>query len=249
MSRARLALSAAALSLAAACLLEGDDARIDLSEPGAPAEEAGECLADADCVPAGATCCDCPGHAVSVASGWAGACEEVSCQPPDGCAAVEAACEVGRCVLRCAPVACDLACEAGFAADELGCLVCACAPASAVECAVDTDCVQAPADCCGCARGGVDTAVPAATREDHVAGLGCDGAAACPEVDVCEPGATPRCAGGRCVLANEAFDADPAPWYCGTAEQPSCPTDWVCVLNDPESKEATAAGVGVCRPR
>src|SRR5690242_21504731 len=37
------------------------------------------------------------------------------------------------------------------------------------ECATDTDCVRAPADCCGCELGGNDTAVPASRLAEHQA--------------------------------------------------------------------------------
>jgi hypothetical protein len=175
------------------------------------------------------------------------------------------ACEGGSCLLRCQQVQCDTLCDAGFDADEMGCLVCPQTPEEcpgldappAAACESDSDCVQVPADCCGCARGGVDTAVPTWEVDGFLGGFGCDDEPECPDVDVCDPSLVPRCIGGDCQLAEAPIDegddagAGPAPSgvaYCGTSEYPPCSDGMVCCLNDPAYEDANAAGVGVCQP-
>jgi hypothetical protein len=220
----------------------------DYSDPASLAE----CISDDDCEPAASACCECPSFALPVSDGFGQACTDVGCGAPAGCPAVQAACLDGACALRCAPVACDITCEAGFAADEMGCLVCACAalPPQTAECQIDTDCAQVPADCCGCARGGQDTAVPAGQVEDHIDALDCPLEPACPGIDTCMENYVPRCVQGACALAAPP-DTDTTtpdePQRCGTTSLPSCPQDQVCVLNDPTAEQATAAGLGVCR--
>lgn len=211
---------------------------------------AGACAIDDDCVLAGPTCCDCPTYATSVTSGWAESCANVDCPTPGGaCTGLEARCQDGACVATCGAAACDLSCPSGFAADAAGCLVCACAPATTpAECERDDQCVQTRADCCGCARGGTDTAVPIGTRGGFDDGLGCpaDGASvACPEVTTCDPAAIPRCLAGQCQLATAGEPPPTLPQgACGRPDLPPCPAGSRCVLN--QSDEAGPLGVGVC---
>ncbi len=237
----------------------------DVPDDGPPLAGAAECVIDEDCVAAGSSCCECPTFALPASSGWESSCEEVGCPAPTGCATTEVACEAGSCVLRCQPVQCDTVCDSGFAADEMGCLVC---PSSASDCPMpdgpaptsceaDSECVEVPADCCGCALGGVDTAVPSWEVDGFLGGFGCDDEPDCPGVDVCDSSLVPRCIGGDCQLAEPAPDenggdagAGPAPSggaYCGTSDYPACPEGMVCCLNDPAYEDANAAGVGVCQ--
>jgi hypothetical protein len=199
-----------------------------------------ECVVDADCVAAGATCCECPTYAAPAADVGA-ACGQVACPRDPMCPAnVRARCEPAahRCVLACAPMACPTACPTGYATDAAGCLSCECAPAAS-GCVADTDCVEVPADCCGCAGGGADTAVAAADVAAHRAALGCPPAPACPGVDVCDLAATPRCARGACTLA-----ALP-PAACGRPDLPACPAGQACTIN--ASPGADELGLGVCQ--
>ncbi|RMH43060.1 MAG: hypothetical protein D6689_06215 [Deltaproteobacteria bacterium] len=247
----------AALALAAAAACAGRAAESAPDGPDDAVPGAAECGSDADCEPAGPDCCTCPTFALPVAEGWGAACAGVvgECADPRTPAAcgVEARCEAGSCALACAPVVCEIDCGAGYARTDAGCLTCACAAGEppAADCATDADCVRVPADCCGCARGGADTAVPAADADAHRAGLGCDGTEPCPEVDVCEPGASARCDSGHCALVAGATDggADAGagvPRRCGGGFG-SCPPPAVCVLNDPSDSEASERGVGTCR--
>jgi hypothetical protein len=121
----------------------------------------GACEVASDCVLAASTCCDCPSFAVAAGEGYDAGCDEVNCDASGICPAVEATCEEGQCSLVCSPLIADQICAFGFEADEAGCLLneCAGAPTSAeAECEIDADCVQVPADCCGCAAGGLDKA-------------------------------------------------------------------------------------------
>jgi hypothetical protein len=223
-----------------------------------------ECGVDADCAPAAASCCECPTFALSVATGWADACADVvdTCADPsfaEACPLTEAVCADGACALRCQAVVCETACDTGFARDEGGCLLCECAGGSppASECVDDGDCVRTRADCCGCEQGGADTAVPADQQTDFEAGLDCDPSPVCPGVDVCEPGAEPRCVAGSCALAaapDPGLTPDAGPddspgdtVYCG-GPYGACPAGHVCVLNDPSASDAADMGVGACQP-
>ncbi len=256
-----------ALVLLAGCpsdALQGDV--IDDEPPGELA-----CEQDTDCTPAGSSCCECPTYALPASSGWADSCEDVSCDPATGCPDTRAVCAGGSCVLQCTPIRCDVTCAGGFAADEFGCLVCPassedCTPISgpAPGCQLDSDCVQVPADCCGCARGGADTAVPAGEVDDFLGGFECGDTQSCPEVDICDPDLVPRCIAGTCQLgaqpgdyngdAGTGCDGDAGCndlgllQFCGTPDYPPCPDGQVCILNDPEANEASLSGVGVCQP-
>ncbi|MEZ4368741.1 MAG: hypothetical protein R2939_21060 [Kofleriaceae bacterium] len=196
------------------------------------------CEVDDDCVPVSATCCGCPGFAVSVDDPLAGACDELGCQEPVACGAAVARCDLGACVLTCPEVVCNLACAGGFAVDAGGCETCACAemPPEA-ECAADEECVQVAADCCGCGAGGVDVAVPAGDADAFTAALDCDPAAVCPDVDACEVGASPRCQLGRCALV-----VDGGGQACGS--NTACPSGQQCVIGG----AGPADGLGTCQP-
>ncbi|HVK74212.1 MAG TPA: hypothetical protein VM734_12870 [Kofleriaceae bacterium] len=209
------------------------------------------CADDADCTLAGSSCCDCPSFAVPVASGWEMSCEDVDCPSVPGgtCSALAARCDRGACVAACAPVACDVVCADGFAVDGFGCQVCACAGGPALAtCEVDSDCARVPADCCGCARGGADTAVLTAAVGAHLAGLMCPAAPSCPEVSTCAPDAEVRCVAGACALVRPS-DAPPPSvpaTACGRPELPPCPDGQRCVLNLVPA--ASQQGLGACAP-
>lgn len=214
--------------------------------------EVAECQLPSDCVPANSTCCECPAFAVPAASGYEEACADVACDPaPTGCALTEPACLGGRCELVCSPVVTDLVCETGFARDDFGCLLDACADSGGVaECDRDADCVEVPADCCGCASGGSDTAVPAGSEADYHDSLSCPPDPSCPDVNVCDPDSAPRCIAGSCQLVTPPSepDGDTAPSVlCGTADTAPCPDGQVCVLNHPDASDATQAGAGSCQ--
>jgi hypothetical protein len=243
----------AALLLALSACFQGSPEALDGDDDTGPSDgDIAECATAADCTGAAASCCECPTYAVSRASGWDDSCEEVCESPPSSCSAAPA-CAAGTCVLQCLPVTCGLTCPDGFAADSVGCLSCACgggSPLPPAECAIDADCVQVPADCCGCAAGGADTAVPAGEAESFDDGLGCGTMEACPGVNVCDPEVVPRCLGGACALAAPPATDEPDPvptGYCGSPDLPACPAGQVCVLNDPAAMDATAAGLGICR--
>jgi hypothetical protein len=205
-----------------------------------------ECASDLDCVGAASTCCECPSFALPASSGWGSSCAPVSCAPAPSCGEVRAVCNAGACGLACNEIACDASCATGFAVDAAGCQVCGCTAGAAPECAIDADCARVAADCCGCAQGGADTAVPAGDVDAHDAMLMCPSAPACPGVDVCDPSAAPHCAGGRCTLTDAPANAALPPGACGRPDLPSCPTGLRCMLN--ASAETDLAGVGLCAP-
>jgi len=209
------------------------------------------CFSDQECEAVASSCCDCPTFAISTAEGFSGACEDVMCDgEPAECPAREAICSSsGECILACSPVVCELSCADGFVVDESGCSVCACAEEPlGGECVDEVDCIKTAADCCGCARGGTDTAVPAAELEGFQAALGCDGSESCPEVDSCDASEVAACVLGQCTLVAAAADPDLVPTLCGTAENPTCPDESDCVLNSRELPDFAALGVGVCTP-
>jgi hypothetical protein len=202
-----------------------------------------ECETAADCMLAASSCCACPDFAMP--AGSPNGCDQVECPMPADCPPLVAACDQGVCTTACAPAPCDLQCDGGFLTDPNGCLACACGadtdPPSA--CTVDADCVEVPADCCGCAHGGSDQAVPAADAEAAAEALMCPSSPACPDVDVCDPSLVPRCLGGGCVLAPSTMDGLGS--FCGTPDLPPCPDGTVCVLNaDPDANQQ---GVGTCQ--
>lgn len=213
------------------------------------------CAIDDDCALAAASCCECPSFALSQLGDDPDedACLDVGCQPPSACPAIEAACEHDVCIVRCTPLPCDLSCAGGFAIDATGCLTCACAidaDTSETECSRDDECVQVTADCCGCSRGGSDTAVPAAQADAYTEALECSDTPACPELDTCDTDATPRCIAETCVLTGSPETVPPdsnESILCGTPAFPVCETGMVCILNDPQANDATLVGVGICR--
>jgi len=238
------------VALLAACEVRALD---DVGPPG-PAAGQPLCQRDDQCVPVASSCCGCPGFATADDPRSPDPCDGVECPPAPACPALEAACVDGACALRCAQIACDLRCDR-FIVDDGGCLGCACEPGPAppppppvVQCTVDGECAEVRADCCGCARGGGDTAVPATDVEAHDMSLGCPATddPGCPDVDVCDPDARPRCLVGQCVLARDSSPPDERlpPGACGRPDLPPCAAGERCVLN--LSAAATAAGVGIC---
>jgi hypothetical protein len=243
-------LLAPVCALLAACYPASDrGAQTDLDpDVGGGASPPAQCGTDTDCVAVGATCCDCPSYAVPVEENYGG-CSDLPCEPAT-CPAVEAACVAGACQLRCQAVVTEQVCSHGFVRDALGCLLDRCETGAdefgEPECADDVDCSQVPADCCGCDLGGADTAVPADEVVAHHGNLACPPEPSCPGVDVCDPDALARCMAGVCVLSSSPGDGGSG--ACGTEQTGPCPAGEVCVLNDPEAADATALGVGVCRP-
>ena len=209
-------------------------------------EGVGGCRANDDCQAVGATCCDCPTFATSVDDPKASACTQVECPQPNCPANVEAACDVDRseCVLQCKPLACAASCAAGFASSANGCLSCDCAAptAPATPCFVDGDCARTRKDCCGCARGGQDTAVLVADVAEFDNGLMCGAAPACPDPQTssCAPDEAPRCIRGRCELL-----PDPPSDACGSSDLGECEPGKICTVN--VNDQATLYGLGVCR--
>ncbi|MEO6777415.1 MAG: hypothetical protein ABI467_31095 [Kofleriaceae bacterium] len=202
---------------------------------------AAECATASDCAFGAAKCCDCPTYAAPKSDPAINACAGVMC-PGSTCPQnVALACNAGRCELACAPMACDLTCADGFALDANGCLSCECAQVATRACAADQDCAEAPADCCGCANGGRDTAVPAAELGTYLAGRGCPPAPSCPGNDSCDATEGPACVQGACDLVA------PAPANaCGRADLAACAATEHCVVN--ADSTAASHGLGVCQP-
>ena len=217
----------------------GDDDKGSGGGPGA----LGACADSADCVLSAVTCCECPTFATGAADPTVEACDKVNC-PPSSCPAnVEAVCtvEVGRCELECKALACETNCPAGFATDQNGCLSCACAAAPVGNvCAVDGDCTQTRADCCGCEGGGQDTAVLASDAARFDTELNCSMTPQCPGVDACNAGDAPRCVQGQCQLLAEPPPAS----QCGRPDLPPCSGGTICKVN--VSDPANLYGVGIC---
>jgi hypothetical protein len=236
-----------AILLVAGCDYAAENAAVD-DRDGDDAAGAGECVTADDCTLAQTTCCGCDDYGVPSWDAGNEGCDLVECPEPapSGCPSVVPACVDGACTLACAPTTCELSCTGGFATDAAGCLTCDCAQEPAApECAGDADCVRVPADCCGCAGGGSDTAVPASEAEDFGASLECPPDPACPDIDVCDADLVARCAGGQCVLDGGAPPGDRPP-PCGSPELPPCPEGTVCVLN--AETDSSMDGLGVCQP-
>ena len=203
------------------------------------------CRTNADCYAASVTCCECPTFATSSSDPRASACDQVVCTPaecPDNADAVCAP-ESKLCVLQCKALACANDCPDGFALGANGCLSCECAtpdPAG-TACAVDDDCVRTRKDCCGCSRGGQDTAVLAGTASEFDATLMCPVAPQCPDPNTpnCSDDA-PRCLRGQCELLPDKPVA-----ACGSSDLAACVSGQVCTLN--VNDQATLYGLGVCR--
>ena len=212
------------------------------SGSGAGGSPFAECHIADDCAPAGPKCCDCPTHAVPVDDPGHVACTNVLCPPPSCGSPMEAACNTGRCVLVCSAVKVYQTCTDGFATDGNGCLVDECAMPTQTECALDTDCSRVRDDCCGCAMGGKDTAVPSSEVATHDAALMCPTNPSCPMVNTCAPDLAARCVAGTCTLTSGALPAN----ACGRPDLPACANGEVCTVN--ASDPATMQGVGVCLP-
>jgi hypothetical protein len=212
-----------------------------------------ECQVAEDCVLAASTCCECPTFGAPTASRFEDGCEDVRCEQQTDCGNVEAACDVGRCVMRCAAVIADRSCAEGFVRDAAGCLMNECDDFDGngvdAECVFAQDCTIVPADCCGCARGGNDMAIPVSEAASYLGAMACDDDATCPEIDVCEA-VVAECVAGECKLVADSPTPEPGEddALCGSTELPACPAGQVCVLNDPDSSEAAIQGLGVCRP-
>ncbi len=202
-----------------------------------------QCMSDEQCVPAAPTCCECPTFAVSSNDPLNSACSNIACpMPMQACPTnVKAACSAdGFCELACVATSCPASCPNGYAMDANGCLTCDCAPTVAGGCQADGQCVEVPADCCGCARGGVDTAVLAPNADAFENNLNCPMDPQCPTANTCAPSATPQCIQGQCTLSTGVLPAT----ACGRADLMACPSPQVCTINsDPD---ATVEGVGVC---
>ena len=228
----------------AACPLAADERVLVAPDEGGPGSVFAQCAEDDDCIPAAATCCECPTFAVPADDPGQRACNGVECEAHACPGNVRAACSAGQCVLACRAMACVRAEPGGYAADANGCLTCAPAPvppAPAGACGGDGDCARTRADCCGCAEGGADTAVPASELGGFDASLGCSSAPLCPSVDTCVAGETAQCVQGACKLVG------PLPaGACGRPDLPACPSGQACIVNVDE--RATAHGLGVCVP-
>jgi len=200
-----------------------------------------ECRVATDCGLGAAKCCDCPTYAAPKTDPAIQACTGVMCPMMTCPENVAVACNAGHCELACAPVACSQTCADGFALDANGCLTCECAVVTSRECLADPDCTEAPADCCGCAKGGADTAVPGSQLADYLAGLNCPQQPSCPGTNSCAATDGPTCVQGACDLAG------PVPaGACGRPELPTCAGMDACLVNaDPD---ATAHRLGICRP-
>jgi hypothetical protein len=198
-----------------------------------------ECTIDDDCEAVGLKCCDCPTYAIPSTDLAPKACTAVMCPSmtcPDN---VRAACDAGLCVLACAPLACSLTCADGYVIDANGCAECQCAAVADGGCSHDSDCVRTRADCCGCAGGGVDTAMPVAEQASYDASLMCPPDPACSGTDTCAADLAPACVEGSCNLVS------PLPSNaCGRPDLPTCPPGQTCTLNSGDV--ATTHGVGVC---
>ncbi len=228
--------------LLAACP-QGSADLAGVNDPNLPDESGAvpQCFDDTDCELASKTCCQCPTFALPASDPKLGACNDVSCPPMNGtCSRVRAACDMGACVVACEAVPVTMTCADGFALDAAGCLIDACATPR-TDCTTDTDCVRTRADCCGCTRGGSDTAVPRGQLASHDQMLGCTGGELCPDVNACDAGETPQCAQGSCKLIAGGLPAD----ACGRPDLPACPQGTTCTVN--ASDPANLHGVGVCR--
>jgi hypothetical protein len=179
---------------------------------------------------------------------------------------VQAKCNGGQCVLACTPIECDLTCANGFLVDSSGCLTCECAPPSANACSPAMTgpdaCIEVPADCCGCARGGKDIAILSSQAAAFQASLNCPAQPQCPETNACNANLQATCSDTRCELldpssqpANECGVAppgcvlDPIDGTLGGFGQvdcaaANCPAGEVCFINTIDV--ANTRHVGTC---
>lgn len=242
-----------ALALCGAMVLTGCPLRATSDEVGYGMDPGGDdngsnpppqsaCASDTDCQLTASSCCECPSFSTNRDVPSNGACTGIVCPNPPSCPAnVRAACnlDTNQCEVACVEMACATDCPDGFAIDPAtGCLSCACAPAASLNgCMLDDDCVQTREDCCGCARGGRDTAVLASDLAAYDSMLLCPSNPQCPGLDTCDPGTAPRCVQGACVLTDSTIPANACSGACASG---------TCVINrDPA---ATTHGVGVCVP-
>jgi len=236
---------------------QGDGAGDDNPPPDVPAMS--YCAVAEDCVAVSSACCECPTFAVARGSDFAGACDQVECEPLEDCSAVLPDCVDSQCQLVCETVPASMVCINGFARDSLGCLLDECRqPTDEIfACEQDGDCTQVQADCCGCERGGADTAVANGSVDEYIKSLGCPSQPPCPGVDVCDAELVPRCIAQTCTLgpADDGGDAGDGDGsgdgpgggnLCGVPDYLPCPMGQVCVLNHPDAEDATRMGVGSC---
>jgi hypothetical protein len=240
-------LALCGVSTLAGCPLSRSD---ELSDPSAGGDDDNGvgsgapqsfCTSDSDCELSSSSCCDCPSFATRRGAPTNNACTGVACPNPPVCPAnVRAACnlEEFQCEVACVEIACATECPDGYAIDPAtGCLSCQCAAPAIGGCTLDSDCVQTREDCCGCARGGKDTAVPIGSRGAYDQMLSCPPSPQCPGLDTCDADSAPRCVQGSCLLTDAPYPAN----GCTGA----CPSG-TCVLN--RDSDATTHGVGVCAP-
>jgi hypothetical protein len=210
---------------------------------GAPGGSYSFCTSDMQCELAASSCCECPSFSTNRDDPQNGACTGIACPNPPTCPAnVRAACnlETNHCEVACVQIMTTRSCPDGYAIDPAsGCLSDQCAaPTTISGCEMDDDCVATREDCCGCARGGRDTAVSASSLAAHEQMLGCPASPQCPGTNTCDPASAPRCVQGTCILTDDTLPADTCTG--------SCADGGTCVLNrDPA---ATTHGVGVCVP-
>ncbi|MFN0250381.1 MAG: hypothetical protein ACKV2T_26110 [Kofleriaceae bacterium] len=200
------------------------------------------CTNDVQCELAASSCCECPSFSTNRDDPQNGACTGIACPNPPTCPAnVRAACnlETFQCEVVCVQIMTTRSCPDGYAIDPAtGCLSDTCAAPTAGSCSLDADCVQTREDCCGCARGGRDTAVPLSALAAYDQLLVCPSNPQCPGTDTCDPASSPRCVQGACILTGDAVPSDACTGPCADGG--------TCVLNrDPA---ATTHGVGVCVP-
>ena len=185
-----------------------------------------------------------------VGSGWGDACErrrvpDAARQCPSD---VEAVLRSRRTAsLACVADACDRPAPTGYAIDATGCLSCAVRGGPpAPPCSVDTDCVRAPADCCGCARGRQDTAVPAAEARRVRRAARLPRPAGLPRGSTSAIRRRRHAASqGRCELARAARRHRPMP----DVVAPTCrraPSGETCVINTADATEGQPASGSVC---
>lgn len=215
-----------------------------------PNPDNAQCVVASDCDLAASTCCECPSFAVPAGQNFDEGCEDVYCQPSSVCPAVETRCAQGQCVMICSAIITSQICAFGFQRDVAGCLMNECATSNPANssCTEDSECVQIPADCCGCSQGGKDVAVAANKADADIDSLDCPANPACPGIDVCDPDQASRCIAGSCVLAAEPDPLRSDHAFCGTPDFASCAQGTLCVLNGLSFTEAGDLGVGVCQP-
>jgi hypothetical protein len=225
--------------------------------PTSPPPSESVCSLPDECVAVSSICCECPTFAVAADSPFAEACDQVDCDPPQDCPQVEAACVESQCQLICSTIEATMVCPNGFERDTFGCLIDSCRddPGEFFSCQEDGDCTEVPADCCGCKRGGANTAVAVELVDAYIESLDCKPDPSCPDVNVCESGLVPRCVAQTCTLGptgdggDDGDDGSGEPEnFCGTPDLPTCPRGQVCVLNHPDAGDATRMAVGSCVP-